>query len=68
MFDYVFAEQSMPFVQCPHCNYKMHFHGGYYPVDIVCQNCGTRINLWEALQKLTYPNYKYDKSGMLIKE
>lgn len=68
MFDYVFSEQFMPFVQCPACNNKMHFHGSYYPVEVVCQNCGSRINLEQALQKLTYPNHKYDKDGMIIKE
>ena len=68
MFDYLFTEQSMPFVQCPDCNCKIRFHGGYYPTEIICQNCGAHIDLTQALQKLTYPNRKYDKDGMFIKE
>ena len=68
MFDYICAEQYMPSVQCPECNYKMYFHGGYYPIEIVCQNCGASIHLGHALSKLTYPNCKYDENGRIIKE
>ena len=68
MFDYLFVEQGLPFVMCPSCNNKLHFHGGYYPVHVVCQNCGQAIDLTQVLSKLTYPNYKYDTNGSLQKE
>lgn len=68
MFDYIFAQQAMPSLQCPNCNNKLYFHGNWYPFDIVCQNCGQVINLRQALEKVTYPKRKYDKDGMLIKE
>lgn len=66
MFDYIFAEQGMPFLLCPNCNNKMIFHGNFYPLEVVCQNCGTNINLKPALKKLTYPNIKYDNNGKII--
>ena len=68
MFDYIFAENSMPWAQCPECNYKMHFHGGYYPTEVVCQNCGKVLNLKNSLQGLEYPRLKYDENGYIIKE
>ncbi len=68
MFDYLWNEQMMPFTQCPKCNYKIHYHGGYYPKEVVCQNCGEEINLVQALKNLKYPNLKYDKEGHLLKE
>ena len=65
MFDYVFAENSMPYVLCPKCNKKLIFHGNYYHKEIVCQNCGCEINLKDALKNLSYPNIKYDKNGYI---
>ena len=68
MFDYVFAEQGMPWVQCPTCNHKMKFHGGWYPSQVICQNCGQHVDLTQALSKLTYPNHRFDKDGYIVKE
>ena len=65
MFDYVFAENSMPYVLCPKCNNKMYFHGNWYPKEVVCQNCGCEINLKDALKNLSYPNTKYVKNGYI---
>lgn len=65
MFDYIFAEQAMPYVLCPECNCKMSFHGSWYPKEVICQNCGCEINLVQALKILTYPNRKYNKDGRL---
>ena len=68
MFDYLMAEQNMPYSLCPNCRNKLIFHGNYYPIEVICQNCGQVINLKEALQQLTYPNRKFDKDGYIIKE
>ena len=68
MFDYAFAESSMPYVLCPKCNNKMYFHGKWYPKEVVCQNCGCEINLKDALKNLSYPNRKYDEKGFIIRE
>ena len=68
MFDYLFVEQGLPFVLCPSCNKKLHFHGGYYPLHVICQNCGQAIDLAQTLNKLQYPKYKYDKDGNLQRE
>lgn len=68
MFDYLFAEQGMPYLLCPNCNKKMVFHGNFYPLEVVCQNCGQVIDLKNALNKLTYPKRKYDTNGKLLNE
>lgn len=68
MFDYAITESMLPYVQCPNCNLRIRFHGGYYPKEIICQNCGEEINLGQALKNLRYPNLKYDKEGHLLKE
>ena len=68
MFDYLFAEQHVPDTQCPNCNAKIKFHGGYYPKEVVCQNCGCNLGLTKALSELVYPNIKYDENGSIIRE
>lgn len=66
MFDYMWKEQFLPSMKCPECNYEIHFHGGYYPIEIVCQNCGAHLNLRSTLSKLNYPNDMYNKDGKII--
>ena len=68
MFDYLFAEQMIPDAQCPNCNAKIKFHGGYYPKEAVCQNCGCNLDFTQALSNLTYPNRKYNNDGSLKRE
>lgn len=70
MFDYIFAEQMLPHIFCPTCNNKITFHGSYYPMQIICQNCGQKIDIEKTLKNsnFNFPNYKYDNEGKLLQE
>ena len=68
MFDYLFAEQSLPYAQCPKCNMKIKFHGGWLPEVAICGNCGEVLKIKDSLSEGDFPNRKYDKDGMFIKE
>lgn len=70
MFDYLFAEQGLPWLQCPTCNMKIKFHGGWYPTELICQNCGQMIDVRKTLKKpnFSFPNKKYDKDGKYLIE
>ena len=62
MFDYLFAQNSLPSLKCEKCNNIMHFHGGYFPTGIItCGNCGNKINMDKI--NIHFSNNEYDKNG-----
>ena len=66
MFDYVFAEQGLPWAQCPKCNKRIKFHGGWFPTEAICGNCGNVMNIKNSLSSDCFPNNKYDEEGKLL--
>lgn len=68
MFDYIFAEQGLPWAQCPQCNNKIKFHGNWFPTEAICGNCGYEMKIKDSLSSDCFPNRKYDKEGKLINE
>lgn len=68
MFDYIWAELGLPSCNCPTCNYKIKFHGGWFPETVICGNCGQRIDIKRTLKKMKFPNLNYDKDGNLLRE
>ena len=68
MFDYVIAEQNLPYAQCPKCNMKVKFHGGWFPEVAICSNCGEILKVRNSLSEDSFSNLKYDKDGKIIRE
>ena len=67
MFDYLFAQNSLPSLKCEKCNNRMYFHGGYYPTGIItCGNCGNKINMDKI--SIQFPNTEYDKDGHIVQK